>query len=35
MLAGDGETTWFDGVQLLALYFIFAVAVYLMPAHSA
>ena len=35
MLAGDGETTWFDGVQLLALYFIFAVAVYLMPAHSS
>lgn len=35
ILAGDGETTWFDGVQLLALYFIFAVAVYLMPPHSS
>jgi Ca2+:H+ antiporter len=35
MLAGDGEITWFDGVQLLALYFIFAIAVYLMPAHPS
>jgi Ca2+:H+ antiporter len=33
-LAGDGETTWFDGVQLLALYLIFALATYLIPAWS-
>jgi Ca2+:H+ antiporter len=32
LVGWDGETTWFDGVQLLAIYLIFALAMYLMPA---
>ena len=32
LVGWDGETTWFDGVQLLAIYLIFALAVYLIPA---
>lgn len=32
LVGWDGETTWFDGVQLLAIYLIFALAIYLMPA---
>lgn len=34
MIAWDGETTWFEGVQLLAVYLIFAIAIYYMPAGS-
>jgi Ca2+:H+ antiporter len=30
-LARSGETDWFEGVELLALYLIFAAAVYMMP----
>lgn len=32
MIASDGETTWFEGVQLLAVYLIMAVAFYFVPA---
>jgi Ca2+:H+ antiporter len=32
MIASDGETTWFEGVQLLAVYAILAVAFYFVPA---
>lgn len=35
MIASDGETTWFEGVQLLAVYLILAVAFYFVPAGSA
>jgi Ca2+:H+ antiporter len=35
MIASDGETTWFEGVQLIAVYLILAVAFYFVPAHSA
>ena len=31
MISSDGETTWFEGVQLLAVYVILAVAFYLVP----
>ena len=31
MISSDGETTWFEGVQLLAVYLILAVAFYFMP----
>jgi Ca2+:H+ antiporter len=34
MIASDGETTWFEGVQLLAVYLILAVAFYFVPAGS-
>lgn len=32
MIASDGETTWFEGVQLIAVYVILAVAFYFVPA---
>ena len=32
MISSDGETTWFEGVQLLAVYVILAVAFYFVPA---
>ena len=28
----DGESNWFEGLQLLGVYFIFAIAFYLIPA---
>lgn len=31
MISSDGETTWFEGVQLLAVYVIMAVAFYYVP----
>jgi Ca2+:H+ antiporter len=31
MIASDGETTWFEGVQLIAVYLILAVAFYFVP----
>jgi Ca2+:H+ antiporter len=31
MISSDGETTWFEGVQLLAVYLILAVAFYFAP----
>jgi len=31
MISSDGETTWFEGVQLLAVYAILAVAFYFVP----
>ena len=31
MISSDGETTWFEGVQLLAVYLILAVAFYFVP----
>jgi SAM-dependent methyltransferase len=34
VLARDRKSMWLEGVQLLAIYVIFAVAVYLMPATS-
>jgi Ca2+:H+ antiporter len=34
MISSDGETTWFEGVQLLAVYLILAVAFYFVPAGS-
>jgi Ca2+:H+ antiporter len=33
MIASDGETTWFEGVQLIAVYLILAVAFYFVPAN--
>ncbi len=35
MIASDGETTWFEGVQLIAVYLILAVAFYFVPASAA
>lgn len=35
MIAWDGETSWFEGAQLLAVYLIFALAIYWMPANNA
>ncbi len=35
MIASDGETTWFEGVQLIAVYLILAVAFYFVPAGGA
>ncbi len=32
MISDDGETTWFEGVQLIAVYLILAVAFYFVPA---
>lgn len=32
MIAYDGETNWFEGVELIAVYFILAVAFYYVPA---
>ena len=32
MISSDGETTWFEGVQLMAVYLILAVAFYFVPA---
>lgn len=34
MIASDGETTWFEGVQLIAVYLILAVAFYFVPANG-
>jgi Ca2+:H+ antiporter len=34
MISSDGETTWFEGVQLLAVYLILAVAFYFVPEAS-
>lgn len=31
MISGDGETTWFEGVELVAVYVILAVAFYFVP----
>ncbi len=31
MISTDGETTWFEGVQLIAVYLILAVAFYFLP----
>jgi Ca2+:H+ antiporter len=31
MIASDGETNWFEGVQLLAVYALMAVAFYFVP----
>ncbi|MGZ4786956.1 MAG: calcium/proton exchanger [Terriglobales bacterium] len=31
MISSDGETTWFEGVQLIAVYVILAVAFYFVP----
>jgi Ca2+:H+ antiporter len=30
----DGETTWFEGAQLIVVYLIFAICIYLMPVNS-
>ncbi len=35
MIASDGETTWFEGVQLIAVYLILAVAFYFVPVTPA
>ena len=35
MIAWDGETSWFEGAQLLAVYLIFALAIYWMPVNNA
>jgi len=35
MIASDGETTWFEGLELLAVYLILAVAFYYVPMNSA
>jgi Ca2+:H+ antiporter len=35
MIASDGETTWFEGVQLLAVYVILALAFYFVPIGSS
>ncbi|HVZ16458.1 MAG TPA: hypothetical protein VG897_05035, partial [Terriglobales bacterium] len=32
MISSDGETTWFEGVQLMAVYVILAVAFYFVPS---
>jgi len=32
LIAQDGESHWMEGIQLLALYVILAVAVYFLPA---
>ena len=32
MISSDGETTWFEGAQLLAVYLILAVAFYFVPS---
>src|SRR5262245_43505394 len=32
--SGDGQATWFKGVQLLAVYFIIAASVYWLPVVS-
>ena len=34
MIASDGETTWFEGVQLLGVYLILAIAFYFVPSGS-
>lgn len=34
MIASDGETTWFEGVQLLGVYLILAIAFYFVPSTS-
>jgi Ca2+:H+ antiporter len=32
-VAGDGETNWLEGVQLLAVYLILALVFYFLPEH--
>jgi Ca2+:H+ antiporter len=32
MVSSDGESTWFEGAQLLAVYLIIAVSFYFVPA---
>jgi Ca2+:H+ antiporter len=34
MIALDGETTWFEGAEMLAVYVIFAISAYFLPAVS-
>jgi Ca2+:H+ antiporter len=34
MISSDGETTWFEGVQLLAVYLILALAFYFVPVNG-
>jgi Ca2+:H+ antiporter len=34
MIAWDGETSWLEGAQLLAVYLVFAPAIYWMPMNS-
>jgi Ca2+:H+ antiporter len=33
-LVMDGETNWYEGIQLLAVYAIIAVALYFLPANA-
>ena len=33
-LVMDGETNWYEGIQLLAVYAIVAVALYFLPASA-
>ena len=33
-IAGDGESNWFEGVQLLAVYLMLAVMIYYLPGES-
>jgi Ca2+:H+ antiporter len=32
MISADGETNWFEGLQLLAVYALLAVAFFFVPA---
>lgn len=34
MITLDGETTWFEGAELLAVYLIFAISAYFLPSQS-
>lgn len=34
LVAGDGETNWFEGLQLLSVYIILAVFFYFLPASA-
>jgi Ca2+:H+ antiporter len=34
-LVMDGETNWYEGIQLLAVYAIIAVALYFLPANAS
>jgi Ca2+:H+ antiporter len=33
-IAGDGESNWLEGVQLIAVYLILAIVFYFLPASS-
>ena len=35
LVAADGESNWMEGVLLLAVYLIFAIAFFFLPAHAA